>query len=241
MLKLIENNEEAELLKEFCTDSFGINIVSMLGAYPPELDIFRYWIQITGDYITAAVCAVDGEVVITTTLKADFEELREFLNTIGYSTILCQARDVVSLEMFACGCGQVLRKENTVSTFSDFDKPENVSDYKEVYNLLEIRGEFDNWFADISRRVNCGTADMRVIRKDGKIVSTASLLHIAGDRAVLGAVATAKDYRGQGLATDLVNSFGGYTVYLRCLPALNSFYERSGYKCVDVWAEIKNR
>ena len=30
MLKLIENKEEAELLEEFCEDSFGINILSML-------------------------------------------------------------------------------------------------------------------------------------------------------------------------------------------------------------------
>ncbi|MBQ8026682.1 MAG: GNAT family N-acetyltransferase [Clostridia bacterium] len=241
MLKLIETKEEAELLEEFCTDSFGINIVSMLKAYPPEMDICRYWIQITGDYLTAAVCSCDGEVVISTNLKADFEELREFLNSIGYSTVFCQARDVVSLEMFACGCGQVLRKENTVSEFDGFERPETASDYEEIYRLLDIKGEFDKWFADICRRVNSGTADMRVIRKDGKIVSTASLLHIAGDRAVLGAVATDKEYRGQGLATNLVNSFGGYTVYLRCLPALNSFYERLGYKCVDVWAEIKNR
>lgn len=241
MLKLIENKEEAELLEEFCTDSFGINIASMLRAYPPEEDICRYWIQITGDYITAAVCNYNGEVVISATLKADFEELREFLEASGYSDILCQARDVVSLEMFACGCGQVLRKENVDAVPFDFECPETTADYEAVYNLLGIKGEFADWFADISRRINKGTADMRIIRRDGKIVSTASLLHIAGDRAVLGAVATDKEYRGQGLATSLVNSFGGYTIYLRCLPALNSFYERIGYKCVDVWAEIKNR
>lgn len=241
MLKLIENKEEAELLEEFCTDSFGINIVSMLRAYPPEEDICRYWIQITGDYLTAAVCNYNGEVVISTNLKADFEELREFLEASGYSDILCQARDVVSLEMFACGCGQVLRKEDTDAVPFDFERPETTADYEAVYNLLGIKGEFADWFADISRRINKGTADMRIIRRDGKIVSTASLLHIAGDRAVLGAVATDKEYRGQGLASGLVNSFGGYTVYLRCLPALNAFYERMGYKSVDVWAEIKNR
>lgn len=241
MLKLIENKEEAELLEEFCEDSFGINILSMLKAYPPELDICRYWIQITGDYMTAAVCSYEGEVVISTTLKADFEELREFLDALGYSNILCQARDVVSLEMFACGCGQVLRKDMADSQNDAYEKPETASDYEEVYKLLDIKGEFDPWFTDICRRINCGTADMRVIRKDGRIVATASLLHIAGDKAVLGAVATDKEYRGQGLATSLVNSFGGYTVYLRCLPTLNSFYERMGYKCVDVWAEIKNR
>ena len=241
MLKLIENKEEAELLEEFCTDSFGINIVSMLRAYPPEEDICRYWIQITGDYLTAAVCNYNGEVVISTNLKADFEELREFLEASGYSDILCQARDVVSLEMFACGCGQVLRKEDTDAVPFDFERPETTADYEAVYNLLGIKGEFADWFADISRRINKGTADMRIIRRDGKIVSTASLLHIAGDRAVLGAVATDKEYRGQGFATSLVNSFGGYTVYLRCLPALNGFYERMGYKSVDVWAEIKNR
>ncbi len=241
MLKLIENKEEAELLEEFCTDSFGINIVSMLKVYPPELDICRYWIQINDDYLTAAVLAFEGEIVLSTTLKADFTELREFIETIGYSTVFCQARDVVSLEMFACGCGQVLRKNSTVSEFDDFERPQNLSDYREVFDLLEIDGDFDKWFSDISRRVNHGTADMRIIRKDGKIVSTASLLHIAGERAVLGAVATDKAYRGRGFASNLVNSFGGYTVYLRCLPALNSFYERLGYKCVDVWAEIKQR
>ena len=136
MLKLIENKEEAELLEEFCTDSFGINIVSMLRAYPPEEDICRYWIQITDDYLTAAVCNYNGEVVISTTLKADFEELREFLEASGYSDILCQARDVVSLEMFACGCGQVLRKEKADSQNDAYEKPETAADYEEVYNKL---------------------------------------------------------------------------------------------------------
>ena len=80
---------------------------------------------------------------------------------------------------------------------------------------------------------------MRFIRRDGKVISTASLIHIDGSRALLGAVATHKDYRKQGLAKSIINSFGEKTVYLRCLPHLNGFYQKLGFKSVDVWAEVK--
>lgn len=239
MLKMIENLEEAELLREFSTDSFGLTVASLVTAYPPELDICRSWMQIVGDEMTAGICSHGGEIVLWSTLRADYEELAEFIKTIGYTNILCRARDVVSLELFACACGQVWRRDPIEANVCEYEKPEKKADYKELFELLEIKGEFDEWFADISHRINKGTAEMRFIRKDGKIISTASLLHIDGDRALLGAVATHKDYRKQGLAKSLINSFGEKTVYLRCLPYLNGFYQNLGFKSVDVWAEVK--
>ncbi len=241
MLKFIETEEEAELLWEFCTDSFGLTIASLLQAYPPELDICRFWMQITGDEITAALCSLNGEIVLSSNLRADYEELSEFIKTIGYTNILCRAMDVVSLNMFACGCGQVWRREPTAGEKADYSIPGTVAEFKAIFELLNIEGEFDEWFADITRRINSGTADMRYLERDGKIVSTASLLHINGEKALLGAVATAKEYRKQGLAKTLINSFENKIVYLRCLPALNSFYQKLGFKSVDVWAQIKQQ
>lgn len=239
MIKMIETLEEAELLKEFSTDSFGITVASLVTAYPPELDICRSWMQIVGDEMTAGICSHGGEIVLWSTVRADYEELADFIKTIGYTNILCRARDVVSLELFACACGQVWRRDAVEANSCKYEKPETAGEFKELFELLEIKGDFDEWFADISRRINKGTADMRFIRHNSKIVSTASLLHIDGSRALLGAVATHKDYRKQGLASGLINSFGEKTVYLRCLPHLNAFYQQLGFKSVDVWAEVK--
>ena len=170
MLKMIENLEEAELLREFSTDSFGLTVASLVTAYPPELDICRSWMQIVGDEMTAGICSHGGEIVLWSTLRADYEELAEFIKTIGYTNILCRARDVVSLELFACACGQVWRREPVEAAECEYEKPEKKADYKELFELLEIKGEFDEWFADISHRINKGTAEMRFIRKDGKIM-----------------------------------------------------------------------
>lgn len=241
MLKFIETDEEAELLYEFCTDSFGLSIASLLQAYPPKLDICRFWMQITGDEITAALCSMNGEIVLSSNLRADYEELAEFIKTIGYTNILCRAMDVVSLNMFASGCGQVWRREAIEAEAADYSIPGTAAEFRAIYELLNIKGGFDEWFADITRRINAGTADMRYMERDGKIVCTASLLHINGEKALLGAVATDKDYRKQGLARALINTFGEKTLYLRCLPALNPFYQKLGFKSVDVWAEIKDK
>ncbi len=239
MLKFIETQEEADILKEFCTDSFGLTIASLLDSYPSGTDICRFWMQITGDEITAALCSMNGDIVLSSNLRSDYEELAEFIKTIGYTNILCRAMDVVSLNMFACGCGQVWRREARPAQKVNYYIPGTADEFRKIFELLEIKGEFEPWFADISRRINVGTADMRYIEKDGKIVATASLVHIGGDRAILGAVATDKEYRKQGLASSLINSFGDKTVYLRCLPFLNPFYQNLGFKSVDVWAEIK--
>lgn len=239
MLKFVETQEEADILKEFCTDSFGLTIASLLASYPPGIDICRFWMQITGDEITAALCSMNGDIVLSSNLRADYEELAEFIKTIGYTNILCRAMDVVSLNLFACSCGQVWRREAQPPVKCDYSIPGTTDEFRKIFDLLGMKGEFEPWFADISRRINVGTADMRYIEKDGKFVATASLVHISGDRAVLGAVATDKEYRKQGLATALINSFGNKTVYLRCLPGLNPFYQQLGFKSVDVWAEIK--
>lgn len=239
MLKFIETQEEADILKEFCTDSFGLTIASLLDSYPPGIDICRFWMQITGDEITAAICSMNGDIVLSSNLRADYEELTEFIKTIGYTNILCRAMDVVSLNMFACGCGQVWRREAKSAQKCSYSIPGTTDEFRKIFDLLGLKGDFEPWFADISRRINVGTADMRYIEKDGKIVATASLVHISGERAVLGAVATDKEYRKQGLATELINSFGNKIIYLRCLPALNPFYKKLGFKSVDVWAEIK--
>lgn len=239
MLKLIEEKEEIELISELCNDSFGLTIASLIRAYPPQSNLCPAWYQVNGDELTAALCSFNGDIVLWSNIRADYEEVKTFISSLGYNRIICRARDVVSLDVFACACGQVWRRECVEGNAASFEKPEALADYKEIFELLDLKGEFEDWFADISRRVNNGCADMRFIRKNGRIVSTASLVHIDGERALLGAVATHKDYRKQGMAKQLIDSFAGKTVYLRCLPYLNGFYEKLGFKSVDVWAEIK--
>lgn len=239
MLKLIEEIEECELIDELCNDSFGLTISSLIKAYPPETNLCPAWYQVNGDELTAALCSFNGDLVIWSNIRADYEELKEFINSLGYNNIICRARDIVSLELFACSCGQIWRKEVQNNNVCSYCKPESLAEYKEIYELLELNGDFNEWFADISRRVNKGCAEVRYLKQDGKIVSTASLVHISGNRAILGAVATHKEYRNKGFAKQLINSFASLTVYLRCLPSLNPFYEKLGFKSVDVWAEVK--
>lgn len=239
MIKFVESNEEIELLHNFCGDSFGISIAALSQAYSPSENLCRFWLQLTDGCVTAALCNLCGEVVLSAADEADFEEINEFVEIIGYTSILCRESAAASLNLPIAEKGGVFCKDAQEACFADYCVPQTTADYREIFDLLGMGGDFDGWFADVARRINKGTAQMHFIRRNGKIVSTASLLHIFADKAILGAVATDNAYRHCGLASSLVNSFGNKKIYLRCLPQLSSFYERFGYKQVDNWAEIK--
>lgn len=238
MLEAVENSKRLEQLQAFCTDSFGISILALLSAYPPELGLCRYWLQTDdNNNTTAVVCSNGGEVILCDG-NADYDEIAGFLSVIGFSGLLCKEESAKRLGFDFNLCGITMHGSFSESE-NHFEKPETTADYFKVYRLLGLDGSFGVWFADITRRILHGSADMRVIRVNGEIVSTACAVSISGGSRLIGAVATDEKHRGRGYASALVKALAGGDTYLRCMPELEGFYNKLGFERVGKWSVVK--
>jgi len=120
------------------------------------------------------------------------------------------------------------------------------SDAPEILELLSKISEFDlqNAEAFITSMRN-GSSRKYFIRRNGKIVSTASTAAECKDMAMIIGVATDPEYRKQGLATKIMSKMcldllkENKTV---CLfydnPAAGKIYERIGFRQIALWKMV---
>lgn len=220
----------------FPSDDYFVCRIRCLCAVYGRRDGFFLW----ADGAFTAVCLFDGVFTVFTSDGTDHEELRSFLSFFGAGRLLCSAEAARALGYEASDSGVVMRcVEGPVRDDArEFERPRTKSDYRAVYELTGQSGDLDIWFADIASRVNRGSADLRVVRENGEIVSTACLLFSFDGIGVLGAVATAPAHRGRGHASAVVSSLTRKGVFLLCADALVSFYECLGYAVTDNWCEV---
>lgn len=83
--------------------------------------------------------------------------------------------------------------------------------YRKIYNLLkepESFGEsissYEGWLCDLSARVRNNCARVLFREKEDKCISCGMFTFESDSGAVIGAVATHKDFRSMGYASDIV-------------------------------------
>lgn len=223
-------------LSGFPADDFFVCRIRCLSEVYGDRDGFFLWAD--GEF--TAVCLFDGVFTAFTSDGTDHEELRSFLSFFGSGRLLCSAGSALALGYVPGDRGFVMRCADCSDGAVDreFESPRTKSDYKAVYELTGQSGDFDLWFADIASRVNSGSADLRVARENGEIVSTACMAFSSDDIGILGAVATSPAHRGRGHASALVSFFLRRGVFLLCVETLVSFYERLGCVITDEWCEV---
>ena len=237
MLEFVDSEQLEKRLLDVCrADCFGTCIAASIKAYPPQENICRFWLQGS----RAAICSNGGAVTICAGSEADFDEISHFLSFIGFFSLLSNAKTVEKLRLNGGKSGIVMASCGS-GVDEKTEKPETTADFRAVFGLLGLDGCFDDWFADIACRIRAGTADMRIIRLENVIVSTASALHISREKQVIGAVASAVEHRDNGYASRLVGALTTASAELLCNRELESFYNRLGYKKAGEWTEIKQK
>ena len=91
---MIEKVADIDELKPFDnSDLFFVRIMSLAKAYGCEYPFARFYRQIDdNDKITAIASSLDGDITLCVSDGYDKNELSDFFNMLGYSTLLCDSR-----------------------------------------------------------------------------------------------------------------------------------------------------
>lgn len=244
MIKIIE--KDAAFPAWDCFDAFSARITALFNTYGVQ-NFAVFWYQQSDEKITAVVSRVDGSMTVSAAADADYEELAEFIEVLGFSTLTCDKKvaDLMGIEV---------TKTSYIAEYKGSDYScdcDSSADMRGVYALLcesgFDMGDYESFLADFCARLNKGSARIAVIHSNGEISASASALFIGKNSVLIGAVATKEDMRGKGLAGSLVKTlaskFEGKRVYVFCRNnSLMDFYGKNGFVQVGDWAicERKN-
>lgn len=247
MVKCVEKGDEAFL--SFCDrDVFGTRIKAYFNCYSTDYDFVKFWVQTDENgNVTAAISRVDGDMTLCAE-NADYEELLQFVQIVGFNTIQCQRQVAQNFTDDETLWGYVVRFEQEqenrqVSLKENFE-------LKEVYNIIKAEnltgvGDYLPWLSDTTFRINRNTAEPLVAEVDGNAAGCAMVLFRTDKAALLGAVATSPCYRGRGIAGALVTRLAngelanGRRTELLCKnDSIVNFYKSIGFTVKDEWSLI---
>ena len=249
MLKSVEKNDTDFL--SFCDkDVFGTRIKAYYNCYSTGFDFVKFWVQYDENgKITAAVSRVDGDATVCAD-NADTEEIKEFLNIVGFRTVQCEETVAKQLTDKSFDWGYVVRIEKS-GNYREAQIKKHF-EYKEIYDIIKPEnltgvGDYLPWLSDTTYRVNRNAAEGRIAVIDGENAGCAMVLFRTDKAALLGAVATKPEYRGKGVARSLVLSLAeeeikqGRRTELLCKNgSIVEFYKSIGFTVVNKWGLIKN-
>lgn len=233
MLKLVSDISELSFLP---ADPFSAVITSLAKTYGTERDFVRFYIQ--ENY--AALSILDGNVNIYADENADIEEIKVFLDMMGYASVRADKKLIDKLGLKTDDTSYIVKYIG-----NEVPRPDGfVDDYdfKKVYNLLVSAGfelpDYSAYVTDICSRINKGAASFGGIASDN--IDSCCFRLFEGEKSILlGAVATAKSARGKGLASALVPymAWAEKPAFLFTRnDKLLDFYKNCGFEKYGNWA-----
>ncbi len=221
----------------------ALRIRSLARAYGDTGKIVRYYT----DGMESYMALFDGTAIWHITADA-FDECAEFFNFVPYiRAVRCTptaGHRIADLWNRPCLTGQLMRYAGHCPPSQNVRTDVRLDD---LYPLL--RGafpdipSFEDWYVDVSHRVRHGCCHMACIYQENVPVSSAMTVAEADNSVLLGAVATAPEYRNRGLASrcvlDLVRRFYGQNIYIAPANAeVSALYVRLGFCATDSWAQV---
>ncbi len=236
-----------EYIGDFCKkDVFGTRIKAYLNVYGNNMETAMFYVQTIDGSATAVIGKVFSDVTLCCDDGADFDEIAQFLQFLGYGSLLCDkgVREKLSIEENSSGSVMRFKKPSRDIRRKDgiLKNDDAEFEYKKVYALLKEcdfdLGEYGEWLSDIALRDKKGVSKTLCVKQDGRVISTASALFITEDSVYLGAVATSPEFRGKGSAGDLVLMLcdKDKTVNILCKEHRVGFYESLGFERNGEWS-----
>lgn len=219
----------------------AIEIEAIMKTYGFNTSFAMFWIQELDDKITAAVSKVDSHVIVAAEDIYDSQELKEFLTVIGFSSLLGERWVLEDLGFKISEKGFIMKYKPAISSYENsssltfsFEPP-----YRKIYNLLkepDVFGEsipsYEDWLCDLSGRVRNNCARVLFREREDKCISCGMFTFESDCGAVMGAVATHKDFRSKGNASDIVKELCAAAksenkdVFLMCREDKIPFYKK---------------
>lgn len=252
MLKLAEGdnfNDIYGFLEK--SGAIGGRIGAYLKCYGTKMNFIYFWSQEINDKISAVISKVDGNMTVCADGNCDFEELREFVDIIGFKTLFARESTLLKMKITPYRKGDILMYNS--ETTNDISIPVSVNaDLKLAYSLFKANVsesisdfEYLPWLSDFTYKRNRNSARVLCYEQDKKQVTFAMTSAETDNNALISGVVTDKNYRNKGLASKVVTALAdsllkeNKKVFVMTATDKNKkFYENNGFICVDRWGMI---
>lgn len=234
MILLVDEGNRAIAEKYlYKPNPFACRILSQLLAYGTGERFLEHWVQLEDNEPRAVISRMDGNITIFCE-NAD-DELLEFIEAVGYNTVLADKK----LFPQYWG-GEVLMKFVGQTNIKLSDNIDLNPSIREVYSVLERCREenfevpnFDSFYPDISHRVRHNLSRILAYRLEGKIIACCMTSAETNSCAIISGVACLPEYRGRGYASELiakiVKDLDNREIFVFCRGELVGFYNRLGF------------
>lgn len=230
MIKLIEKNE---LPSVKFTDGFSVaKIKANFLAYGCGYDFLRVWYQHSekGE-VTALIEKFENTLFIAITSNADMEEIKEFIDVIGYNSI--QAMPEV-LRGLGLDFKEYQVLELDVEQVGELPPYPNI---KEVYELLYGEAnrnitptDFEGFYTDLSHKIRRNNAAAVTLKNSAVCVAS----HITEDAAVISGVVVHSEAQKKGLGSEVLNQMtaavGRRKIFVAAEETATPFYIKNKFK-----------
>ncbi len=234
MIYYIDNTRLSDLRTLICEKNiYACKIACLLESYGLKYDFAEFWVQYVCEKPVTAVSKFYGDMTVYATAQTDFDELKEFLEITGFSSVLCE-REIFPDSYSGIIMEKVFESENP--------KAEINPDLNEVYRLLESCKSdnfevpsYEDFILDMSHKIRHETAVCVGIREGEKLVATAMTVAQSETCAIIGAVATDKNYRKLGYGKKCVQALcrllNGRKIFIMRDESENEcFYKSMGFE-----------
>lgn len=212
MIYFVDESRFADL-KNFCKMQtiYSCRIMCLADSYGLNFDFVQFWLQYDENgNIVSAISKSYGDVTVQTTEKSNIGELTEFLDVIGFCSLLS---DKMLFENRNADTGIIMCLENPQKIYnSDIEVTVN-PDLNSVYKLLDKNRsekfnvpDYEDFILDMSHKIRHNTAVCTAVKTGGNIVSAAMTVAQSSNTALIGAVITDIDFRRCGFGALCVNS-----------------------------------
>ncbi|MBO5852300.1 MAG: GNAT family N-acetyltransferase [Clostridia bacterium] len=195
------------------------------------------WVQRIHGRTTAVISRLGGRLNITAQ-NADFEEIKEFINVIGFSEIFCEKEVAALLGFNSPHEFTVLKRLSQKS--ADFC---NIPPLYDLYTALK-RGEdgeidlpdFEVFAPDLSHRLRHGSA-VAILKSFGGAVSFS-----CDFGSIINGISVKKEERGKGLGSLLLDDLLKYLegeVFVCTDEKTSTFYIKNGFEVCDTAVIIR--
>ena len=234
MIYYIDNTRLADLWKLIYENNiYACKIACLLESYGLKYDFTEFWVQYENNEPVTAISKFYGDITVCETEKTDFDELKEFLLITGFSSVISE-KEIFSDSYKGIVMEKISENQNITAEINP--------DLNEVYRLLQSCKSdtfevpcYEDFILDMSHKIRHETALCVGVREGEKLIATAVTVAQSEMCAVIGAVATDKNYRHSGYGTKCVNALcnllnGRKIFIMRDERENEDFYKSMGFE-----------
>ena len=244
-------------LNEICRHSpGGARIMSYFNAYHGiKYNFLDFWMQT--DSVGKASCALCRyySTLIVCGQSCDVSELTNFVVMLSPRNILCD-RVYDFFQFYNVSEGEIMICHKIIRpTENEFAIHRSLSDMaylKKIFYLLcktddrILPDSFEDYFLDISHKIRHGAAEVYSIYGENEPVATAAVTALSDSAAVIGCVATDREFRNRGMASGLVGYIAakhlekGREIFLQRERYIG-LYDKLGFEVCGKWYEYTKK